>query len=218
MFDIDLTKYRIVDISYEVVPPGSDDRPFVIERGYLADMAYKYDVKKTHSHVGTHVETPAHFFDDGKDVIGLPLTTYFGKGILLEVDDAQKNQAIMPPFMDKAIGDIIEEGDIVICRNNDEESLKGNRPKPYLTPESAQWLKEHKIKMLGIDNNVGLSKDIPSGRKLHDILMGVDIPIIEWLDNLDQIKKRKFFVMALPFKVRQMDSSWARVIVIEDRD
>ena len=218
MFDIDLNKYRIVDISYEVVPPGSDDRPFVMERGLLADRAYKYDITNTHSHVGTHVETPAHFFDGGKDVTELPLTTYFGRAILLEIDDAQENLAILPPLMEKAIGDIIQDGDIVICRNNDEESLKGNRPKPYLTPEAAQWFRDHKIKMLGIDNNVGLSKDVPTGRKLHDILMSVDVAIIEWLDNLDQLRKREFFLMALPFKVKIMDSSWARVIAIEEQD
>jgi kynurenine formamidase len=72
--------------------------------------------------------------------------------------------------------------------------------------------------MLGIDNNVGLSKDIPSGRELHDILMGVNVPIIEWLDNLDQLKKKEFFLMSLPFKVKTMDSSWARVIAIEEID
>jgi kynurenine formamidase len=215
MFNIDLSKYRIVDLSYEVVPPGSADRPFVIERGYLADMAYKYDVTKTHSHVGTHVETPAHFFDGGKDVVDLPLTTFFGRGILLDIDKVGET-AITAEVAEKAIGDIIKDGDIVIPRNCDQESLKGNKPKPYLTPESAKWLKDHNIKMLGIDNNVGLSKDIPTGRELHAILMGANIPIIEWLDNLDQLKKREFYIMALPFKVRTMDSSWARVIAIED--
>jgi len=216
MFNIDLEKYRIVDISYEVVPPGSDDRPFVMERGLLADRAYKYDITKTHSHVGTHVETPAHFYDGGKDVTDLPLTTYFGRGILLEIDDAEENLAILPPFLEKAIGDIIQDGDIVICRNNDQKSLKGDRPYPYLTPEAAQWFRDHKIKMLGIDNNVGLSKDIETGRELHDILMSQDVVLIEWLDNLDQLKKREFFLMALPFKVKVMDSSWARVIAIEE--
>jgi kynurenine formamidase len=216
MFDIDLSKYRIVDLSYEVVPPGSADRPFVIERGYLADMAYKYDVTKTHSHVGTHVETPAHFFDGGKDVVDLPLTTFFGRGILLDIDKVGENPAITAEVAEKAIGDIIKDGDIVIPRNCDQESLKGNKPNPYLTPESAKWLKDHNIKLLGIDNNIGLSKDIPTGRELHAILMGANIPIIEWLDNLDQLKKREFYVMALPFKVRIMDSSWARVIAIED--
>ena len=216
MFDIDLNKYRIVDISYEVIPPGSDDRPFVIKKGFLADMAYKYDVVKTHSHVGTHVESPAHFFDNGKDTTELPLSVYYGRAILLEIDDATKNIAIMPDFLENAIGDIIKDGDIIICRNNDQESLKGNKPKPHLTPESARWFNAHKVKMIGIDNNVGLSKDIPSTREFHDILMAQGVPIIEWLDNLDQLKKREFFLMSLPFKVKQMDSSWARVIAIEE--
>ena len=216
MFNIDLEKYRIVDISYEVVPPGSEDRPFVMERGLLADRAYKYDITNTHSHVGTHVETPAHFYDGGKDVTDLPLTTYFGRGILLEIDNAVENLAILPAFLEKAIGDIIQDGDIVICRNNDQESLKGDRPNPYLTPEAAWWFREHKIKMLGIDNNVGLSKDIETGRELHDILMSQDVVLVEWLDNLDQLKKREFFIMALPFKVKIMDSSWARVIAIKE--
>ncbi|MBD3182793.1 hypothetical protein GF312_10910 [Candidatus Poribacteria bacterium] len=216
MFNIDTNKYRIVDISYEVVPPGSNDRPFIIERGLLADRAYKHDVK-THSHVGTHVEAPAHFYDGGKDVTDLPLDIYFGRGILLEVDDAEKNKAISPDYLDKAIGDIIQEGDIIICRNNDQESLNGNRPHPHLTPEAAEWMRAHKVKMVGIDNNVGLSDNIKNGRKLHDILMKEDVCLIEWLDNLDQIKKREFFVMALPYKVKIMDSSWARVIIIEDK-
>lgn len=217
MFSIDTNKYRIVDISYEVVPPGSDDRPFVIEQGLLADRAYKHDVK-THSHVGTHVEAPAHFYDGGKDVTDLPLDTFFGRGILLEIDDAEKDKAISPAYLDKAIGDIIQEGDIIICRNNDQESLKGNRPNPHLTPEAAEWMRDHKVKMVGIDNNVGLSDNIENGRKLHDILMKEDVCLIEWLDNLDQIEKREFFLMALPYKVKVMDSSWARVIVIEDKD
>lgn len=217
MFDIDLTKYRIVDLSYEVVPPGTDDRPFVIERGLLADNAYKHDVLKTHSHVGTHVEAPAHFFDGAKDITDFPLTAFFGRAILLEVDKVGEKLAIMPSYLEKDIGGLIKEDDIVLCRNNDKESIKsGNLP--HLTPEAAEWLKDKKIKMLGIDSYVRLSKDVPSGRKLHDILMSQDITFIEFLDNLDALKKKEFFFMALPFKVKVMDSSWARAIAIEERD
>lgn len=217
MFNIDLTKYRIVDLSYEVVPPGTDDRPFVIERGLLADRAYKHDVSKTHSHVGTHVEAPAHFFDGARDVTDFPLTAFFGRAILLEVDKAGEELAIMPADLEEDIGDLIQEGDIVICRNNNEASIEsGNLP--HLTPETAEWLRDKKIKMLGIDSYVGLSKDVPSGRKLHDILMSQDVTFIEFLDNLDALKKKEFFFMALPFKVKVMDSSWARAVAIEERD
>lgn len=213
IFDIDLSKYRIVDLSYEVAPPGTEDRPFVMERGYLADRAFKYDITRTHSHVGTHVEAPAHFFDGGKDVCDLPLTWFAGRAALLDVPDAGAATAIGPEYLQQAIGDIIRSGDIVICRNSD----RGAPEKPCFTPAGARWLAPYNIKMLGIDNNFRLGKDVEDGRALHDILQSRDVCLVEFLDHLEELTQRVFFFMALPWRVKQMDSSWARAIAIETR-
>ena len=215
MFSIDWSRYRLVDLSYTVVPPGSEDRPFRIEKGYLADNAYKHDVC-THSHVGTHIEAPAHFFEDGKDTTELPLTHYMGRAIPLDIEDVAATPKVTPSVLDQAIGDLIQEGDIVICRNLDEKAKAEGR-RPVLTPEAARWLRPYKIKMLGVDNHFGLGEDIQSGRALHDILQGEDVCLIEWLDNLEALQRREFFLMALPYKVKQMDSSWARAVAIEER-
>ena len=71
--------------------------------------------------------------------------------------------------------------------------------------------------MLGIDNYFRLGKDIADGRALHDILMSRGVTFIEWLDNLADLSQSVFFFMALPFRVRKMDSSWCRAIAIEER-
>ncbi|MEA3345024.1 MAG: cyclase family protein [Chloroflexota bacterium] len=215
MFTVDWDKYRLVDLSYEVVPPGSEDRPFEIERGYLADRAYKHDVR-THSHVGTHVEAPAHFFDEGKNTSEFPLTHFMGRAILLDVEDVEATPRVTPAYLEQAIGELIQEGDIVICRNLDAGAKEEGR-NPVLTPEAARWLRDHKIKMLGIDTHFGLGEDIPSTRALHDILQSEDVCLIEWLDNLEALRSREFFFMALPYKVDRMDSSWARAVAIEER-
>jgi len=216
MFTIDFDKYRVIDLSYTVVPPGSKERPFVINRSFLKDNTYKHEVE-THTHVGTHVETPAHFFEEGKDITEFPLTTFMGRAVLLEVDDAKKQQRVDRAYVDRNVGNLTK-GDIVICRNNDEENKKGEkRFFPYLTPDAAQWLKEQKIKMLGIDNSFRLGKDVSSIRKLHQILMAADVILIEFLDNLHQLQKSEFYLVALPFKARSIDSSWARVVAMEQR-
>jgi len=215
MFAIDWSKYRLVDLSYTVVPPGSEDRPFDIERGYLADEAYKHDVR-THSHVGTHVEAPAHFFDGGKDTTEFPLTHFMGRAILLDVADVAPTPQITAAYLEQAIGDLIQEGDILICRNLDANAKAEGR-RPMLTPEAARWLRQQKIKMLGIDTHFGLGEDIQSTRALHDILQSQDVCLVEWLDNLEALQRREFFFMALPYKVRHMDSSWARAVAIEER-
>jgi kynurenine formamidase len=217
MFDLDLTKYRMVDLSYEVTPNQPGDRPLIMERGFLADRAFKYDITETHSHVGTHVESPAHFFEGGKDFTQFPLTNFFGRAVLAEVDDAKAVFEITPEHLESDVGAILREGDILLFRNNDRDSLAaGGEALPYLTPAAAQWMADRRIKLLGVDNYVRLACDIESGRELHDILMREDICFVEWLDNLNQLRRKEFFFMALPWKVQVMDSSWARAVAIEE--
>lgn len=218
MFNIDLSRYRIVDLSYLVEPNAGGDRPFVVRRGRLADNAFKYDVLDTHTHVGTHVESPAHFFEDGKDIADLPLDAFFGRALLLEIDDAQAQHAITDAVAEADLAKLIEPGDIILCRNNDAASIAAGDPQalPHLTPSAAQWMGEHRIKMLGIDNYVRLGKDIADGRELHDILMSDDVCFVEWLDGLAKLKQKVFYFMCLPFRANTIDSSWARAIAIEE--
>lgn len=219
MFRIDSERYRIIDLSYEVDPDNyPPDRPFELKLGYLADNAFKYDVR-THSHVGTHIEFPAHFFESGSDATAYPLDAFYGRAVLLDIKNAAEAAQTSATLLDKLIGAKVQPGDIIICRNSDKESLASDDKQklPTLTPDAAQWFAEKGIKMLGIDNNFRLGKDIPDGRALHDILMSKGVTFIEWLDNLDSITQSVFFFMALPYKVRKMDSSWCRAIAIEER-
>lgn len=216
MFNIDLNKYRVIDLSQIVTPPGTKKYYFRAEKSFLASKNYKYDIE-THTHVGTHIETPAHFFDDGKDPTEFPITSFMGRAILLDVNNSEKYRIIDVTYMDKNLGDIIKKGDIVICRNSDERNKKEEMNFPYLTLEAARWLKAHRIKMLGIDDFFSLGKDTASANQVHDILLGSDINIVERLDNLYQLKTREFYIIALPFKVKLVDSSWTRVIAVEER-
>jgi kynurenine formamidase len=206
MFTIDWNKYRLIDLSYEVISPGSEERPFKVERSFLPDRAYKHQVL-THSHVGTHVEAASHFYEGGRDINEYPIEAFMGRGILFETEPGMVTQE----GIEKSIGDLIQPGDIVICRN------KAMSPEnfSYLTPESARWLAVKRIKMVGIDCNFELGKDIEETRLVHDILMSQGVTFIEFLDHLDLITRKEFFFIALPYKVK-LDSSWTRAIAIEE--
>ncbi|MFP4057076.1 MAG: cyclase family protein [Candidatus Brocadiia bacterium] len=212
-FSIDTRKYRVVDLSYQVVPPGTADRPYVIQLGRLADNAYKFDITRTHTHVGTHVEAPAHFYLGGKDFTELPLEAFFGRGILLDVTDAAEAQRIDGAYLREKLAAVIEPGDIVVARNSD----LGAEATPSFTPEAALWFRERRIKMLGVDQHFRLGPTITATRALHDILMSQDICLIEFLDNLAELRRPDLFFMALPFKCAQIDSAPARAIAIEER-
>ncbi|MBM3289384.1 MAG: cyclase family protein, partial [Candidatus Hydrogenedentes bacterium] len=63
MFSIDFSKYAMVDLSMPVVPNQlTAGRPFEVREGRLGDGTLKYDIVNTHTHVGTHIESPVHYY------------------------------------------------------------------------------------------------------------------------------------------------------------
>ncbi|MFX0102138.1 MAG: cyclase family protein [Candidatus Hodarchaeota archaeon] len=218
MFDI-LENKKIIDISYTVIPGESPDRPFAIQKALLADRAFRYDILKTHTHVGTHVEVGAHFYDGGKTITDYPLDTFYGPAILFPV----KEMIVSAEHCEKEIGSIIESGDIVVIRNDSgvkmtkADMYEGKDDHvPRMTTEAAKWLANKQVKMLVLDF-IRFGKDIEEGREFHDILMSKDVVFVEFVDNLDEISKQRFYLMSLPYKVEGLDSSFCRAIVIEDK-
>lgn len=214
-----LEKYRVIDISSTVIPGEDADRPFAIQRSLLQDKTFRYDILKAHSHVGTHVEVGAHFYEGGKSITDYPLEAFYGSGILFPVSEMKVTDKIC----EKTIGGGIKEGDIVVIRNDtgaklskQEVYLEGNSKLPTLTPEAAQWFANKKVKML-ILGSLRLGETIEKTRKFHDILMSKGAVFVEIVDNLGKITKPRFFVMALPYKVQGLDSSFCRAIIIEEK-
>lgn len=216
VFAFDWSRYRVVDLSYAVLPPGTEERPFVTARSFLADDSFKHDVQ-THTHVGTHVEAPAHFFEGGKTVLDLPLETFMGRAVLLRVTAAAAHIPLTAEGCAALLGDHIQPGDIVLCTNADATSrAAGSAAWPSLSPAAAHWLLQQKVKMVGIDNYFRLGLDVAMTRAVHEILMSQDVCFVEFLDHLDALVQPVFYFMALPFKVHS-DSGWARAVAIEAR-
>lgn len=220
MFTIDLSKYRIVDLSYEVVPGQEEDvfgyRPFITEKwGYLIDGGHTEYIVKTHSHVGTHVENALHFFGRGKSVTEMPLTAFMGRAVLLPVKLKEPNLEVTTDYLEEISGGLVGQEDIIICRN--DGSYSGGDPEkfPYLTPQTANWFLKHKVKMIGC-YRIRIGDTISAGREFEGKVLGSGVLFVEFLDNVDQLQKREFFFMALPFKVKGFGSSWARAIAIEE--
>lgn len=217
VFVVDWSHYRMIDLSYTVIPPGTEERPFLTERGLLADDSFMHHVR-THTHVGTHVESPAHFFEDAKTVVDFPLGQFLGRAVLLSVPVAAECIPLTAEDCERLIGASIQPGDIVLCRNGDVPSRTEPIAQwPSLSAASAQWLADHNVKLVGFDNYFRLGRDVPEVRAVHDILMSRDICLVEFLDNLDALSQSIFYFMCLPFKAAT-DSAWARAVAIERRE
>ncbi|MEM2111399.1 MAG: cyclase family protein, partial [Candidatus Bathyarchaeia archaeon] len=66
---------------------------------------------------------------------------------------------------------------------------------------------------LGVQN-IGVEESVVS-MATHNNLLKNDIPIIENLVNLEKIQKERVFYIGLPLRVKGLDSSWIRAVILE---
>jgi kynurenine formamidase len=214
VFSIDLEHYRLVDLSVTIEPPGTDDRPLDVSVGRLADDSYKMDITRLHTHVGTHVEAPAHFFEGGKLITDVALEEFFGPATLISIDDPADRHTTAEVF-DRHIGEVFQPGDILLCRNGIIESREPLKDFATLTVDSARWIVEHEVTLLALDRWFGLGRDIPEVREVHDIIMGEGICIVETV-VLDELTRPRCFFMSLPVAFA-LDSGFTRAVALEER-
>ena len=222
MFIIDTDKYNVIDISYLVIPGENPDRPFEIRKGILADDSIKHDITNTHTHVGTHIEMGSHFYEGGRSVEAYELTRFFGRGVMVTIDLGEGSKHIPLDHVKDQIDSLLKEGDTVVFRNlrepKDPRTYFDLKNKKFISHPVAEYLRDRGIKMAVMGRNISVGADVEEGRGFHDILMGSGVLLLETVGNLFAVKKSEFFVMALPILVKGLDSSWARAVIIEDKD
>jgi arylformamidase len=206
---IDPNSVRIVDLTRRLVP-GEEDRRLVVRLGVIeSDDTFMYEID-TMSHVGTHVEAPSHFYEGGKDITELPLESFMGRAVVLDVSAVGASGSIRGEDLASAAGDRLRAGDIVILRSAHRGSSA-----PALTADAARWLVSRDVKMMGIGDSVGLGADREVTREVHDILMSRDVPFLEMLENLEALRGGELYLVAVPLRIAGLDSSPVRAFAVE---
>ena len=155
------------------------------------------------THVGTHIDAPAHMLESGKTLDQFPVDHFVGRGRLVVLQNKTYDLDAV-----KAAG--IEAGDIVLFKtgmasHSQEPGYFNNYP---AMPEAvAAYLAEQKVKMVGIDAYSPDHEEFVT----HKLLLGADVLIIENLTNLEVLEGKTFTVYALPLKLA-VDGAPARVI------
>ena len=134
---------RLVDLT-KVLDPATESRRCHLIRyntgGPIPDFHTALDLT---THLGTHCECPYHHFEDGKSVGELPLTTFMGRAIYVNIDFLEPNSHISAADLDRACGDRIKEGDIVILDSNWKFPPLHRLPTALMTSVCSSMLRVH---------------------------------------------------------------------------
>ena len=215
---------RIIDLSHKLYS-GQEEYGLEIETFRTQDLYPQY---RTHAedhyiltrvhitpHVGTHIEAPSHYIQGGKDVSELPLDRLVGEALVMDFSHKQKDEAITLEEI-QAYGDRLKPGDIVLLRTgaNIHYRTPQAHDRPYVVPEAVEWLVQQGISCLGTDAS-GIEPRGADRQINHFTLFNHDVPLIEFMNNLDQLRSERVMLFVLPWNLAATEASPVRVIAID---
>ncbi len=171
------------------------------------------------SHIGTHIEVPYHILPDGHDLAAMPVESYCGEAVLLDLSDIRQRVEISRDRVIRAAAEAggIKEGDIVLCNLGYSDFYGSDRysQSPYFSEEAIIWLSESGMKMMGVDAG-GVELPASEHHTNHTQLFIHDIPLIENVANLNRLPKKRFTVTAFPYPIKGVESFPVRVVAFVD--
>jgi arylformamidase len=210
---------RVVDLTH-VLLPGKEQYTLEVARrnerngseGDIMSVVYMW------SHVGTHVEAPLHFLAAGGDTASLAIERLMGPAIVLDFRHKEVNEPIELAEIQDAgeirIGDRV----LIMTGRQDQYRTPRSHDRPYITEEAMRWLvQDRNIACLGTDSS-GFEVRGVSHYPNHRLLNEAGVPVLECLTNLTELRRRRVYLIALPWPVAGLDACPVRAVAIEPEE
>ena len=164
-------------------------------------------------HLGTHVDAPHHFLNDGRTVDNLPLDVLTGPCYVTQLPDGI--EAITAEVLDRS--EITSEMKRVLFgTRNSHFWARGESTFQTdfvaITEDGAEWLVDRGVQLVGVDylSVAPYGDSVPT----HTIRLRAGVVIVEGL-NLSKIVRGFYDLYCLPLKIAGSDGAPARAILIQ---
>lgn len=209
---------RIFDISLTISPelpvwPG--DPPIELKQVDSMDRGAHANVSHLSAgvHIGTHVDAPHHFLNDGRTVEQLPLDVLTGPCYVVQLPDGV--EAITAEALD-GISLPEDVNRILFGTSNSRFWSRGETDFQEnfvaVTENGAEWLVERGIRLVGVDylSVAPYGDSVPT----HKALLQAGVVVVEGLD-LSVVPRGFYDLYCLPLKLLGSDGAPARAVLIQ---
>jgi arylformamidase len=173
------------------------------------------------SHTGSHVDAPLHKIAGGASLDDVPLEAWCGPALVADFRGVGADTRITAGMLrDKLPGD--PAGLIVLLatgwgdrRAKTDEWL---RHAPCLAEDGAEWLVARRVRGVGIDHySVGGCAE-PNNERVHTILLGANVWVVEELHFPAEVfaLPQPVRYMGLPVNLRGFSGAFCRPVLVVD--
>jgi kynurenine formamidase len=165
------------------------------------------------SHTGTHVDAPSHFFAEGKSIEQIPLSTFIGRALLIDLTHKLPREAItwtdLTPYAPQMAG-----GVLLLLHTGWSQYWCTEKylEHPFLERAAAEQIIATGIQVVGVDT---LSPDETrldgtGSFGAHEVILGAGGVIAENLTNLHALDGPNYVVHLVPLNIDGSDGSPVR--------
>jgi kynurenine formamidase len=214
------TDRRVIDLSHPLeasTPPFPGDPAVeitVFDSTERDDGQFHVNASRiaTSLHCGTHMDAPFHFFGDGKTMEHVALESCFGPATLVRLEGELDDGVIHPRHLEPNEESLVETRRVILDTGWHRRWKSDNyfTEHPVLTGETARYLVERGVLLIGVDFPSVDREPFPA----HLELLGSGVLIVENLTRLDEIAAPRFDFHAAPLKIVGRDGSPVRAFAI----
>jgi len=210
---------EIIDLTHtfeENMPvyPGEESPHFEKKNSYQKD-GFQVIRMNMLTHSGTHLDTPAHFINTGLTTDKMPLTDFYGRGLLIDCSGFSEHEIIGANHIKKYALEL-SGADFALIYTGwskywGKEKYFGNFP--VMSDEAVRILLNFNLKGIGLDM-ISIDQIRSENYLNHVSVLGKGLIIIENLTKLDRLVNKNFHFAAFPLKIRDGDGSPIRAAAI----
>ncbi len=185
----------------------------VLERdGWNARTLHLY------SHCGTHMDAPLHFgCGDQSTIDQTPLERCLTKAHVVRLPDTNAKDILTVGHLGSLVS-TFKKGESLLIQTNWSQHVENDEmyrlSLPRIGDELAQWCVDHGVAILGVEPpSVADVSDLEEVTRIHHVLLGGRVTIVEGLTNLHLLPDEPFLFGAFPLKIDAGDGcpcrAWA---------
>jgi kynurenine formamidase len=211
---------RIVDLTLPLTPGQrgvSMEPKFTVARdGWNAATWQLY------SHAGTHMDAQLHFGAGPETIDTKPLENCLGPATVVNLAPLAPRTLLTVAHLG-SVASTFTAGESLLLRTDwhkyaaDPAVYRDGLPR--IGDELAHWCVTHRVKIFGVEPpSVADVNNLPEVTRIHHILLGGGVTIVEGLAFLDRLTQPRVLFAALPLKLAGGDGCPVRAFAVEGID
>jgi arylformamidase len=216
---------RLIDLSQPVFdrcPNCPAHPPVRVELGATHERdGWRLELMTLASHTGSHVDAPLHKLAGAASLDDIPLERFVGKALILDLRDSSPSRPIDAALLsDKLRGPV--DGRILLLAtgwgDRRQATDEWHYRSPHLTVDGAGWLVARHVRGVGIDHYSISGAADPNNARVHEVLLGAGIWIVEELRFPEEVFSlpQPVTFWSLPVNFKGFTGAFCRPVIVVD--